>query len=160
MGLARPLGQHFHGAAVNGCAHNTKDSNLSIPIMARAQARPNPARLSQKRPNHSLETRVEQDVCTYHLVRVSRNRKTGRNLGTTASTNSCPPNCSFKSNGCCAQSGPLAIHWKAVSGGVRGNTFDELLQEIVTLRRHALTRPHSCLRGDGSLVQFANVGRG
>ena len=113
---------------------------MSISIMARAQARPNPIRSLQQRPNHAPETRPEQNVCTYHLARVSRNRKTGPIPVTTTSANSCPPSCSFKGNGCYAQSGPLAIHWKCVSEGRRGITFDELLQEIATLRRHALWR--------------------
>ncbi|MDQ0072606.1 hypothetical protein J2W34_004411 [Variovorax boronicumulans] len=59
---------------------------------------------------------------------------------TTTSANSCPPGCSLKRNGCYAESGPLALHWRAVSEGGRGSTFDELLQEISTLRRHALWR--------------------
>ncbi|WP_447778065.1 DUF7227 family protein [Variovorax boronicumulans] len=113
---------------------------MSISIMARAQARPNPNRSLQQRPNHAPETRLEQDVCTYHLVCVSRNRKTGPIPVTTTSANSCPPTCGFNGNGCYAQSGPLAIHWKCVSAGRRGITFDELLQEIATLRRHALWR--------------------
>jgi hypothetical protein len=79
-------------------------------------------------------------VFFYHLVRVSRNRKTGPIPVTTTSANSCPPSCSFKGNGCYAESGPLAIHWRCVSEGRRGSTFDELLLEIATLRRHALWR--------------------
>lgn len=113
---------------------------MSISIIARAQAHPNPNRSLQQRPNHAPETHPEQDACTYHLVRVSRNRKTGPIPVTTTSANSCPPTCGFKDNGCYAQSGPLAIHWKWVSEGRRGYSFDELLQEIATLRRHALWR--------------------
>ncbi|ATA57618.1 hypothetical protein CKY39_06225 [Variovorax boronicumulans] len=74
------------------------------------------------------------------MVRVSRNRKTGPIPVTTTSANSCPPSCSFKGNGCYAESGPLAIHWRSVSEGQRGRSFDELLEEIATLRRHALWR--------------------
>ncbi|MCY1207046.1 hypothetical protein D9M72_186320 [compost metagenome] len=109
-------------------------------MMVRAQARPQLNRPSQKRLNHSLGTSTKQDICTYHLVRVSRNRKTGPIPVTTTSANSCPPSCSFKGNGCYAESGPLAIHWHGVSEGRRGCTFDDLLLEIVTLRRHALWR--------------------
>lgn len=81
-----------------------------------------------------------EGVFTYHLVRVSRNRKTGPIPVTTTSANSCPPTCSFKGNGCYAESGPLAIHWNAVSRGRRGSSFDQLLLEVSTLRRHALWR--------------------
>ncbi|MCY1228383.1 hypothetical protein D9M72_406940 [compost metagenome] len=108
--------------------------------MAGAHARPQSTRASQKRLNHSPAASTKQDICTYHLVRVSRNRKTGPIPVTTTSANSCPPSCSFKGNGCYAESGPLAIHWRAVSAGARGSTFDELLLEIRTLRRHALWR--------------------
>jgi len=113
---------------------------LSIPIMARAQARPNTGRAPQERPGSASKTFAERDPCTYHLVRVSRNRKTGPIPVTTTSANSCPPSCGFKGNGCYAESGPLAIHWRHVSDGRRGHTFDELLKDIATLRRHALWR--------------------
>ena len=108
--------------------------------MARAEARPNPARAPQNRSDFPPVLLPAQGVFTYHLVRVSRNRKTGPIPVTTTSANSCPPNCSFKSNGCYAESGPLAIHWGAVSRRRRGSSFDELLREIATLRRHALWR--------------------
>lgn len=107
--------------------------------MTRAQARPSPNR-STKRSEHAHEISAEQGPCTYHLVRVSRNRKTGPIPVTTTSANSCPPICSFKGNGCYAESGPLAIHWRHVSDGRRGRSFGELLQEIASLRRHALWR--------------------
>lgn len=127
----------FHAAAVAGCDHNPKDLNLSISIMARAQARPNPTRSLQERTDR---IRCEEDVYTYHLVRVSRNRKTGPIPVTTTSANSCPANCSFKGNGCYAESGPLAVHWGRVNSGARGGSFDDLLEEVSTLRRNALWR--------------------
>lgn len=76
----------------------------------------------------------------YHFTRVSRNAKTGPMAVTTTSANSCPPTCSFKGNGCYAESGPLALHWRAVSSARRGGSFDDLLQDILSLRRHALWR--------------------
>jgi len=137
--------------------------------MAQAHARPQSTRPSQERLNHSPAASTQQDICTYHLVRVSRNRKTGPIPVTTTSANSCPPNCSFKGNGCYAESGPLAIHWRAVSAGARGSTFDELLQEIRTLRRHVLWRHNQA--GDltpeapgvidaGKLTRLAMANRG
>lgn len=108
--------------------------------MARAPARPSPAPASGYRPDLSPALPPGQGVFTYHLVRVSRNRKTGPIPVTTTSANSCPPTCSFQGNGCYAESGPLAIHWRAVSRGTRGNSFDDLLREIAALRRHALWR--------------------
>lgn len=77
---------------------------------------------------------------TYHFTRVSGNVKTGPMPVTTTSNNSCPPSCSFKNNGCYAEGGPLAIHWRAVSSGKRGASFDELIEDILTIRRNALWR--------------------
>lgn len=113
---------------------------MSISIRARAPARPNSGRVLQQRPDFIHSTYPEQEVFTYHLARVSRNRKTGPIPVTTTSANSCPPDCSFKRNGCYAESGPLAVHWARVDSGVRGGTFDTLLEELGTLRRNALWR--------------------
>lgn len=105
----------------------------------------------------------------YHFTRISRNAKTGPMAVTTTSANTCPPNCGLRRNGCYAESGPLAIHWRAVSEGLRGSTFDELLQEISTLRRRALWRHNQA--GDltpsspdvidaGLLLRLARANRG
>lgn len=105
----------------------------------------------------------------YHFTRISRNAKTGPMPVTTTSANSCPPHCSFKSNGCYAESGPLAVHWQAVSRGTRGVTYDELLLEIPTLRRNALWRHNQagdltpCAPGvidESLLTQLARANRG
>ena len=77
---------------------------------------------------------------TYHLTRVSSNRKTGPMPVTTTSANACPPNCNFRGNGCYAESGPLALHWKEVTAGRRGGTFEALLDGIRALPRNTLWR--------------------
>ena len=77
---------------------------------------------------------------TYHFTRVSGNVKTGPIPVTTTSADSCPSTCSFKGNGCYAESGPLAMHWKAVSAGKRGGTLDELCAKVAELPRHQLWR--------------------
>jgi len=77
---------------------------------------------------------------TYHFTQISRNVKTGPMPVTTTSANSCPPSCSYRFNGCYAEGGPLALHWRAVNEGRRGGSFEELLEEIGTVRRHALWR--------------------
>lgn len=77
---------------------------------------------------------------TYHFTRVSGNAKTGPIPVSTTSADSCPPTCSFKGNGCYAESGPLAMHWKAVSNRNRGGTLDELCAKIAELPRHQLWR--------------------
>jgi len=76
----------------------------------------------------------------YHLTRISHNRKTGPMPVTTTSADSCPPSCSFRGNGCYAESGPLALHWKAVTAGRRGGTFEALLEGIRALPRDTLWR--------------------
>lgn len=88
---------------------------------------------------------------------------------TTTSANTCPPNCGLRRNGCYAEGGPLAIHWRAVSEGSRGSNFDELLREIGTLCRRSLWRHNQA--GDltpsspgvidaGLLVRLARANRG
>ena len=77
---------------------------------------------------------------TYHFMRVSGNVKTGPIAVTTTSAGSCPPTCSFKGNGCYAESGPLAMHWRAVTAGKRGGTLEELCAKITALPRHQLWR--------------------
>ncbi len=77
---------------------------------------------------------------TYHLTRVSGNAKCGPIPVTTTSSDSCPPTCSFKGNGCYAESGPLAMHWRAVTAGKRGGTLEELCAKIAALPRHQLWR--------------------
>lgn len=76
----------------------------------------------------------------YHFTRVSGNVKTGPIAVTTTSAGSCPPTCSFKGNGCYAESGPLAMHWRAVTAGKRGGTLEELCAKIAALPRHQLWR--------------------
>ncbi|WP_354414712.1 DUF7227 family protein [Variovorax atrisoli] len=116
-----------------------------------------------------VTTLTQPSSFSYHFTRFSRNRKTGPIPVTTTSANSCPPNCGLRRNGCYAESGPLAIHWRAVSQGVRGATFEELLQEIGTLRRHVLWRHNQA--GDLTpsapgvidaelLIQLASANRG
>ncbi|WP_087746394.1 MULTISPECIES: DUF7227 family protein [unclassified Acidovorax] len=77
---------------------------------------------------------------TYHFTRVSGNAKCGPIPVTTTSADSCPPTCSFKGNGCYAESGPLALHWKAVNSGKRGGTLDEMCAKVAALPRHQLWR--------------------
>lgn len=96
--------------------------------------------LTRSRPKRTPAPAPKPETFNYHFTRVSGNKKTGPIPVTTTSANSCPPNCSFKGNGCYAEHGPLAIHWRAVSNGTRGDTFDELLEEIGTIRRNALWR--------------------
>lgn len=66
----------------------------------------------------------------YHLTLKSSNAKVGAIPVSTISNKTCPTSCPLKGNGCYAESGPLAIHWKHVSNGTRGMEFNEFLSEI------------------------------
>ena len=53
----------------------------------------------------------------YHLTKKSSNKKTGPIAVSTTSKDSCPSTCPLKGKGCYADSGPLRLHWDAVTDG-------------------------------------------
>jgi len=57
-----------------------------------------------------------------HLTLKSANGKTGPIPVSTTEKASCPPDCAMR-DACYAASGPLALHWAAVSGGTRGTDW-------------------------------------
>jgi len=68
----------------------------------------------------------------FHLSRVSSNKKTGPIAVTTTSKNSCPASCGMRS-ACYASTGPLALHWAAVSDGRRSKQWRDHLNDLATL---------------------------
>jgi hypothetical protein len=62
----------------------------------------------------------------------SANVKTGPIPVSTTERASCPSDCSMKKE-CYAASGPLALHWAAVSNGTRGTDWDTFTQTIAAL---------------------------
>lgn len=70
---------------------------------------------------------------TVHLTLKSANAKTGPIPVSTTSALSCSDTCPFKDNGCYAESGPLALHWRAVTTGDRGLTWPEFCNAIAQL---------------------------
>ena len=74
------------------------------------------------------------------FTRVSGNKKTGAIPVTVSSNDTCPQTCPFKEKGCYAKSGPLAIHWRAVSEGRRGTEWNDLLKNIKNLPKGKLWR--------------------
>jgi hypothetical protein len=90
----------------------------------------------------------------YHLTFASRNRKTGPIPVATISNRTCPSSCPLKGNGCYAESGPLRLHWDAVSKGKRGTSFDDFCRRISMLPRHQLWRYGQAgdLPGDGDEI--------
>jgi hypothetical protein len=67
-----------------------------------------------------------------HISYRSNNAKTGPIPVTTTSADTCPPSCPFNDGSCYAKSGPLAIHWKAVSSGQRGLDWQAFLRELAS----------------------------
>ena len=107
-------------------------------------------------------------MTTYHLTPVSANKKTGPIPVSTTSSNTCPATCGQYS-ACYAKSGPLALHWSAVSKGQRGMTLAQFCAAIEELPEGTLWRHNQAgdLPGtDGEIdrraladIIFANRGR-
>lgn len=76
----------------------------------------------------------------FHLTPVSNNVKTGPIPVSTSSRDSCSPVCPFFDNGCYAESGPLRIHWNAVTANLRGMSFEVFCQTIASLDEGQLWR--------------------
>ena len=68
----------------------------------------------------------------FHLSKKSSNKKTGPIAVTTTSKNSCPASCGMREV-CYAASGPLALHWGAVSNGSRSKQWREHLADLESL---------------------------
>lgn len=110
-------------------------------------------------------------MTTYHFTRISANEKTGPIPVTTTSSDSCPSTCSFREGGgCYAESGPLALHWRAVDDGRRGTDLEGLVEHIAALPRGQLWRHNQAgdlpPSGDGRIdtvalyrIAIANAGR-
>lgn len=88
-----------------------------------------------------------------HLTPKSANAKTGPIPVSTSSKESCPSSCPLKS-GCYAASGPLALHWSAVTKGERGYEYPEFLEAISKLPSGSLWRHNQAgdLAGAGESI--------
>ena len=76
----------------------------------------------------------------FHLSPVSGNAKTGPIAVSTSSRATCSPSCPFLGNGCYAESGPLLLHWRKVTEGLRGVSFDSFLLSLRSLESGRLFR--------------------
>lgn len=79
-------------------------------------------------------------MTTVHLSLKSENTKTGPLPVSTTSKDSCPSTCPFMGNGCYAEVGKLAIHWRQVSQGERGMSWDDFCDAIEKLPENQLWR--------------------
>ena len=97
-----------------------------------------------------------------HLTPVSRNVKTGPIPVSTTSAVTCPTSCPFNNGGgCYAASGPLAIHWKHVTQGNRGDTWEIFLSKIAALPNGQLWRHNAAgdLPGEGDCLDTVALGQ-
>lgn len=84
-----------------------------------------------------------------HLTLKSANVKTGPIPVSTTEKASCPSDCAMRS-ACYAASGPLALHWAAVSNGTRGTSWGEFCETIAQLPNGQLWRHNQA--GDLPLI--------
>lgn len=77
----------------------------------------------------------------HHLTLKSSNAKTGPIPVTTSSRDNCPPDCGQREL-CYADSGPLALHWAAVTTGQRGTSWEEHCAQLAQLPDGQLWRAH------------------
>ena len=93
----------------------------------------------------------------YHVTPKSQNQKVGDILVTTSSAATCSDTCPWKNNGCYAEHGPLAIHFRAVTAGKRGGTWDEMCQKISDLPPGSAWRHNQAgdLPGEGDVIDSA-----
>ena len=76
----------------------------------------------------------------FHLTKKSSNKKTGPIPVSTSPGATCPDRCPLKNQGCYAEGGPLAIHWKKVSNKERGLPWGEFLKQITSLPKGQIWR--------------------
>lgn len=76
----------------------------------------------------------------FHLTLKSDNGKTGPIPVSTSPASTCPDSCPLKSGGCYAKSGPLKLHWDAVSDNQRGVYWAEFISAIKSLPANQLWR--------------------
>lgn len=97
----------------------------------------------------------------FHLTLKSSNVKTGPIPVSTTSAATCPPLCPFNNGeGCYAGSGPLALHWRKITDGTRGDQFADFLDKIEALPAGQLWRHNQAgdLPGNGIEIDGAALG--
>ena len=66
----------------------------------------------------------------YHLTALSRNAKLGPMPASTSGAQTCPDACPLKTNGCYAEHGPQAMHWRKVTAGERGSDWPGFVDNV------------------------------
>jgi hypothetical protein len=103
------------------------------------------------------------------FIPVSQNAKTGPIPVSIIERASCWPGCALYENGCYAETGALAMHWRRVSNGVADGSWSEFCASVAALRPGRLWRyaqagdlPGYGPQIDGALLQelvLANSGK-
>lgn len=95
-----------------------------------------------------------------HLTLKSANAKTGPIPVSTTERDSCPTDCAMRA-GCYAASGPLALHWAAVSAGTRGTSWGQFVQAIAALPEGQLWRHNQAgdLPQTGGTIDAVKLGQ-
>jgi hypothetical protein len=77
----------------------------------------------------------------FHLTVKSTNQKTGPIPVSTSGKETCPTACPYRgTQGCYAEYGPLAVHWRKVTEGTRGEGWISFLRGIIALPEGQLWR--------------------
>lgn len=76
----------------------------------------------------------------FALTRVSGNAKTGPIPTSMSSAVTCPDTCALKNNGCYANGGPTAIHWRILTKGERGVNAEQFFNDVRAIPRGSLWR--------------------
>lgn len=95
-----------------------------------------------------------------HLTMKSRNVKTGPIPVSTSTAATCPSACPFNhgnAGGCYAASGPLALHWRKVTDGAAGGSYDGFLAAVRAMPAGQLWRHNQAgdLAGAGDSLDTA-----
>src|SRR6266851_4919502 len=75
-----------------------------------------------------------------HFIQVSQNAKTRPIPVSIIERASCWPGCALYGNGCYAETGALAMHWRRVSHGPSGGSWAEFCTKVAALRPGRLWR--------------------
>lgn len=95
-----------------------------------------------------------------HLTLESSNAKTGPIPVSVTRNNTCPVDCSFKGNGCYAETGPMGLHWAKVNSGERGMPWEMFCDAVDTILPMQIWRHNAAgdLPGDGRKIDHFALG--
>lgn len=95
------------------------------------------------------------------FVTCSDNRKTGGIPVSTTSARTCPSSCPLRLKGCYARLYPLLAHWRKVTSGERGLSWDDFLEGVRSLPEGTLWRHAQAgdLPGQGDRLDVRKLGQ-